>query len=716
MLPALLSLALVSGAADTDKPVIAVLYFENNSGSAELDLMRKGLADLMVTDLVAWDGVTVVERERLEAVLGELKLQKTKAFDQAKAVQVGRFLGARYLLSGKMFVQADTLRLDATLIDAQKNVNVASARAEGPKDDVFGVEQKLVFEVTKAIDLKLKDPAARRRAKVPTFDALVDYSKALDLSDQGEAEEAQKAFAALVSKSPTFLMARERKEQAVKALEAYNQRKKDLMTASALRVAKAADEALAKAAQFDSLAEQAKVDFLAFRVAKARLLARTLKQHLSTRGSPRVVLNDRRPQALETMKAWIANWRALMAEHERYLKAHTTLINGSVIPPSGNVKLTPELLNDAKDANLGDLRLPGDWALDELARFVLAGWLNDGDSFSVAPPPSALLPAEGTSVWKALDDRVEQTLSAAANAAPTMKQRAEYAALHALDFKAEQLEAFERDDEQVTTLQRVLDTFPTANGNDRRESRIKDVLAGKGYERGRRQQWSDGLTTCQIDDLNGGRTTAVSNALKRRGLEGLDQLAADFKKACGTAKTGYAGYYIFQDLAFAATNAQDCERAKTFWLEYLERGGSVSDMIAHHKNTPWCNFGDLQRRVTWMRFIMDGGWTPEVDQFLVSIRSHDGKQLVINGHNKDSTIDLALYLVPDGAGWRCRDAQWRTSTGDQVQGTCSVTLTKVAADKGGHDEGTFTASFRYEADGLNRKTELTKGEFRVRRE
>jgi TolB-like protein len=678
--------------------------------------MRKGLADLMVTDLVAWDGVTVVERERLEAVLGELKLQKTKAFDQAKAVQVGRFLGARYLLSGKIFVQADTLRLDATLIDAQKNVNVASARAEGPKDDVFAVEQKLVFEVTKAIDLKLKDASARRRARVPSFDALVDYSKALDLSDQGEAEEAQKAFAALVSKSPTFLMARERKEQAVKALEAYNQRKKDLMTASALRVAKAADEALAKAPQFDAMTEQAKVDFLGFRVAKARLLARTLKQHLSSRGSTRVVLNDRRPQALETMKAWIANWRALMAEQERYTKAHSQLINGAAIPPSGNVVLTPELLNDARDANLGELRLPGEWALDELARFILVGWLNDGGSYSVAPPAGALLPLEATATWKALDDRIEKNLSAAAAASPAMRQRAQDSALHALDFKAEMLEHVDRDDEQVSVLQRALDLFPAASNNTRRESQIKEVLAGGGNSRHLRERWADGLASCAIDDLNASRSHAVSTALRRGGLEGLDQLAADFKKACGTAKTAYAGYYIFQDLAFAATNAQDCERAKTFWLEYLERGGSVSDMVGHHKNTPWCNFGDLQRRVTWMRFVMDGGWTPEVDQFLVSIRSNDGKQLVINGHSKDSRTDLALYLVPEGAGWRCRDARWRIANGAQVQGTCSVTLTKVAADKGGHDEGTFSATFSYELDGAKEKTELTKGEFRVRRE
>ena len=76
MLATVLALALVTGAADPSKPAIAVLYFENNSGSADLELMRKGLADMMVTDLVAWDGVTVVERERLEAVLAELMVVK----------------------------------------------------------------------------------------------------------------------------------------------------------------------------------------------------------------------------------------------------------------------------------------------------------------------------------------------------------------------------------------------------------------------------------------------------------------------------------------------------------------------------------------------------------------------------------------------------------------------------------------------------------------
>ncbi|MEW5740432.1 MAG: hypothetical protein AB1938_16000 [Myxococcota bacterium] len=59
-------MTLVMAAADVEaKPAVSVLYFENRSGSARLDVLGRGLPELMVTALVAPDGVTVVERERL---------------------------------------------------------------------------------------------------------------------------------------------------------------------------------------------------------------------------------------------------------------------------------------------------------------------------------------------------------------------------------------------------------------------------------------------------------------------------------------------------------------------------------------------------------------------------------------------------------------------------------------------------------------------------
>src|SRR4051794_31145570 len=92
--------ATVLTAAPPARPVIAVLYFDNNSSDADLDVMRKGLADMIVTDLVTWDTVTVVEREKLESVLAELKLQQSKRFDASTAVKVAKLIGAQYNVTG----------------------------------------------------------------------------------------------------------------------------------------------------------------------------------------------------------------------------------------------------------------------------------------------------------------------------------------------------------------------------------------------------------------------------------------------------------------------------------------------------------------------------------------------------------------------------------------------------------------------------------------
>ena len=177
-----LALVLLLSVAATDRPVVSVLYFENSTGDASLDVLRKGLADMIITDLVAWDGVTVVERTRLEAVLSELKLQQTKAIDRTTAVKVGKIIGAQYAITGSLFLNKAQLRVDATVTSIEKGDTVASASVTDDKDKVFDLEQLLIDKLTAAIDVKLKGSDGRKRAKVPSLEALVAYSNAIDLS------------------------------------------------------------------------------------------------------------------------------------------------------------------------------------------------------------------------------------------------------------------------------------------------------------------------------------------------------------------------------------------------------------------------------------------------------------------------------------------------------------------------------------------------------
>ncbi|MDP1918476.1 MAG: CsgG/HfaB family protein [Myxococcales bacterium] len=717
---ALLTLALALGASDA-KPTMAVLYFDNNTKNADLDVMRKGLADMMVTDLVSWDGVTVVERDKFEAVVAELKLQRTKYFDQATAVKIGKFLEARYLLTGSMTLSGDKLILDAKLLDATKNSIVVTARADGPKDDIFEIEQQLVDRVTVGIDIKVKNEAGRRRAKVPSLEALLAYSKAMDLSDNGKVEEAQKAFAALVSKSPTFLMARERKEQAVKALEEYNKRKKEIITESALRVAKAADDTLKNEAKFDQLSTPEQARFLAMRRVKAHFLARVLRQYVSSRESSlRVVLTSKRQQAIEAMRSWHSNQLRYLDE----LRLHSK--GSSNFSPS-DATIAPELLNDITDSGLGPANIvSADQALNELSQFVFGGRIvsgvdakGDRSDYTVAPTWADLSPADAKALWKTFDDRIAAAMKTAAEASAAQRDSTARAAASLIEDKAEILERLHRDDDAVAAFQLILDTYPTDGRNSWREGQIKKLIGGAhDFERDVRERYAKGLKSCEDMDLRVGASRVCDDQVRHEGLEGMDRFWDNLVKTCpATAKTRSVLAYVAKDIAMDSARYDDCERAKTYWRRYVELNGSISDMLGYHKNyTPWCEFGDVTANVLWMKFVMDRGWTPEVDENLVSVKSYDGKQLAISGHNKTSSIDLSLYLVPEGKSWKCRDATWRTRDGDQVTGSCTAKISREAKDKGDFDEGTFEATFTFQQDGHGLKTELTKGEFRVRRQ
>jgi TolB-like protein len=717
---ALLTVALALGASDV-KPTMAVLYFDNNTKDADLDVMRKGLADMMVTDLVSWDGVTIVERDKFEAVVAELKLQRTKYFDQATAVKIGKFLEARYLLTGSMAISGDKLILDAKLLDATKNSIVVTARADGPKDDIFEIEQQLVDRVTVGIDLKVKNEAGRRRAKVPSLDALLAYSKAMDLSDNGKVEEAQKAFAALVSTSPTFLMARERKEQAVKALEEYNQRKKEIITESALRVAKAADETLKNEAKFDQLPTPEQARFLAMRRVKAHFLARVLRQYVSSRESSlRVVLTSKRQQAIEAMRAWHSN-------QVRYLDELRLHSKGAADFSPSDTSIEPELLNDITDSGLGPAKIvSADSAIDELSQFVFGGRVvagvdakGDRSDFTVAPTWADLSSGDAKALWRRFDERIAAAMKTAAEASAAQRDSTARAAASLIEDKAEILERLHRDDDAVAAFQLILDTFPTDSRNSWREGKIKKLIGGAhDFERDVRERYAKGLKTCEDMDLRVGASRVCDDQVRHEGLEGMDRFWDNLIKTCPpTAKTRNVLAYVARDLAMDSARYDDCERAKIFWRRYVELDGSISDMLGYHKNyTPWCEFGDVRAGILWMKFVMGGGHTPDVDEHLVSVKSYDGKQLAISGHNKSGSTDLSLYLVPDGKSWKCREATWRTRDGEQVTGTCTSKITKEAKDKGDLDEGTFEAIFTFQQDGHGVKTELTKGEFRVRRQ
>ena len=202
----LLAALLLASSAQAANPTLAVAYFDNNSGSSEFDPLRKGLADMLITDLHGVSSVQVVEREKLNLILDELKLSQSKAIDKASALKMGKLLSAQYVLTGAMTVSKDMLRIDARVIKIDSGVLVSSDKVEGARADFFAVEKDLVEVLVRVLQLKVSpdEKSKLRRNPTQSFDAWNTYSQALDARDQGKDAEARALFEAAIAADPSY--------------------------------------------------------------------------------------------------------------------------------------------------------------------------------------------------------------------------------------------------------------------------------------------------------------------------------------------------------------------------------------------------------------------------------------------------------------------------------------------------------------------------------
>lgn len=203
-------LALPAVAAPPEKkPVVAVLYFDVPEKSDDLAAFRKGLAEMLITDLVQGAQLTVVERARLEEVLAELNLHGSGKVDPATAQKVGKLLGAAYQVMGSIVPLGPRLTFEVKVIRVDTGQVIKATRELAKPDDVFEAEQKLAatIQVLVAEAEKLAPPPPPKGATKLRFDTAVKYSKALDAKDKKDKTQAVKLLNDVVKEQPDFKLA-----------------------------------------------------------------------------------------------------------------------------------------------------------------------------------------------------------------------------------------------------------------------------------------------------------------------------------------------------------------------------------------------------------------------------------------------------------------------------------------------------------------------------
>ena len=84
-----------------NKPVIGVLKFQDETGAMFLQGgVGRALTTMLTNELSARPTLTIVERQKLRAVLEEQNLSASGMVSAETSIQIGKLTGAQYLITG----------------------------------------------------------------------------------------------------------------------------------------------------------------------------------------------------------------------------------------------------------------------------------------------------------------------------------------------------------------------------------------------------------------------------------------------------------------------------------------------------------------------------------------------------------------------------------------------------------------------------------------
>jgi tetratricopeptide (TPR) repeat protein len=188
--------------ASDAKPTLAVLYFQNTKDDKEYDWLRKGFADMLITELVSLDAWRIVERERLQDVWKELKLGLAGAVDEATAQKVGRLVGAQNILQGSYFVLGDAVQIDLHIVEVESGEVRKSASLHQKVADLLSIPALMARKVAELTGASFSEKSTGRFGKIDTsklfYKAMESYDsykmdEALDYLNQALALEPENA-------------------------------------------------------------------------------------------------------------------------------------------------------------------------------------------------------------------------------------------------------------------------------------------------------------------------------------------------------------------------------------------------------------------------------------------------------------------------------------------------------------------------------------------
>lgn len=131
---------------------VAVIPLQNATGLSRYDGLGSVLAEVITAKFSEVEGIRLVEREKLEALLEEMKLGASGAIDARTAARIGNLLGAQVITVGTFTKIGRAFRLSIRLIRTETGVIIrgVSKRAKNA-DRLDIVAEQAAGEIARSL-------------------------------------------------------------------------------------------------------------------------------------------------------------------------------------------------------------------------------------------------------------------------------------------------------------------------------------------------------------------------------------------------------------------------------------------------------------------------------------------------------------------------------------------------------------------------------------
>ena len=149
-------------------PSIAVMPFDNMTGDPEQEFLCDGITENIISSLSYIPNLFVIARNSTFTYKGK----------SIKVQQVGRDLGAQYLLEGSIQKSIDRIRITIQLIETNTGHQKWSETYDRELEDIFELQDEITLAILKAIEAKITG-GERMRGFHEGFTNLHDFLKFL---------------------------------------------------------------------------------------------------------------------------------------------------------------------------------------------------------------------------------------------------------------------------------------------------------------------------------------------------------------------------------------------------------------------------------------------------------------------------------------------------------------------------------------------------------